>query len=82
MPPVSHNRPAFMKAALTAAGAAGVAAGAIAVDPPAAAAAQAPARQAAEYVAPLTPACPEPTAGPQQRRPTQCGPGLPPCPNN
>jgi hypothetical protein len=75
---VRRNRPAFMKAAL---GAAGVAAATMAFHPPAAAA-SAPARQAADCGPSPTLACPDSTPQTQQRKPTQCGPGLPPCPGN
>jgi hypothetical protein len=81
MPFVPRKRSVFMKAALAAAGAAGVTAASLAFHPPAAAASGAP-RQAAGRERSPTPARPESTPTTQQRRPTQCGPGLPPCPSN
>jgi hypothetical protein len=78
MPFVPRDRPAFTKAALAAAG---IAAAAMAFHPPAAAA-SAPARHAAGCEPSPAPVCPDSTPQTQQRRPTQCGPGLPPCPGN
>jgi hypothetical protein len=79
MPFVPRNLPVVARAVLAAAGIA-AAAEAFAAAP---AAASMPAQQTARCAAAsLTSSCPEPTAQTQQRRPTQCGPGLPPCPGN
>jgi hypothetical protein len=70
-----------VNAALVAVTAAGIAAATMTFHTPAASA-SAPTRQATDCGPSPTPACPDPTPQTQQRRPTQCGPGLPPCPSN
>jgi hypothetical protein len=75
MPFVQQNRPVVVRVAALAASVAA----ALSFQGPVAALAPAP--QAAACASPA-PACPQPRPETQQRKPSQCGPGLPPCPSN